>query len=411
MKLTFSFLRFAPGAICVWLGQSLSLAEEISAWSQAKELIVRTARVALADADRMENNRRAFALAAVTHGHSAMADEVLGLGATYASADSYASTALEGWPSSPREVLENFISQGLLKVPLAVGYQPEEAKVALAKLALVGGFSQLLKQAEAIVVPNPSVSLREDLRRFRHRYSGSLWDRLLMTLRREDGWKELQPKATEEETRVWKDSRILDSFSSQLLLSEALRRAIRKEPYPGRWVAYAILGLKANFYNSAPLQNGVLAYRLALVEGRAEEATAVLELVEDFVAKTPAVSFSSYYALLDLAEASGSAGQDHAAVLTLLEKKSEQAAAGLNPYEKMLVYPQLAAAFLALGQTDRAAALREEALAILEKDVDPESKGVGLTRLWLSFAVAGDAPGKKFAERMERQSSLVVGDA
>jgi hypothetical protein len=96
-------------------------------------------------------------------------------------------------------------------------------------------------------------------------------------------------------------------------------------------------------------------------------------------------------------------------VLSVLQDKCQQVQRELNPYEKMLVYPQLAAGFVALGEIGQAASLREEALAILEKDVDPESKGVGLTRLWLSFAVGGDVPDKSFAGRMERQKLLVVG--
>lgn len=384
-------------------------AEAGAPWSRARELVERTAGVALADADRMESNRRALALAAVRRGEAALALEILALGSTYESADSYAAAALAGWPTCPRDNLESLISQGLSKVPLAAGYQPEEAKIALSKLAWVGGFPKLIEQAEAIRIANSSRSLREDLGRFRARYNESLWRRLLGWVQGEDGWRELKKLATPDETNAWKESRVLDGFSSQLLISEALRRAGEGQSYPHRWVTYAIQGMRTAFFNSAPLQNGVLAFRLALREKRWEDAKIVLAAVSDFSARTPAVSFPSYYALGDLAEAAGDDESARAVVLSVLQDKCQQVQRELNPYEKMLVYPQLAAGFVALGEIGQAASLREEALAILEKDVDPESKGVGLTRLWLSFAVGGDVPDKSFAGRMERQKLLVVG--
>jgi hypothetical protein len=100
-------------------------------------------------------------------------------------------------------------------------------------------------------------------------------------------------------------------------------------------------------------------------------------------------------------------GQGHDKIVKILDQKLLQAEKGLNPYEKMIVYPELAAGFVALGRADKALSLREESLAFIEKDIDPETKGVGLTRLWLSYAVSGDEPEAKVLARMNSQAQKI----
>jgi hypothetical protein len=224
---------------------------------------------------------------------------------------------------------------------------------------------------------------------------------------RRNYWLELQKKPTAEDVKYWRESRLFDGFSSNLLLSEALRRTTSGNGYPSDWISYALKSLNASYYNSTPLLNGVLLYRLAVQGKKNDEALAALSLVEKFSLLTPAVSFETYGTLLDLAKSCDQERVYLKIIEVVIENKLSQAKAGLNSYEKMLVYPQIAAAFVALGSSAKAIPLREEALAFIEKDIDPETKGVGLTRLWLSYAVAGDEPEKKVLSRMDEQARRI----
>jgi hypothetical protein len=217
-------------------------------------------------------------------------------------------------------------------------------------------------------------------------------------------WLELQKKPTAEDVKSWRESRVFDGFSSNLLLSEALRRNTNGISYPSDWISYASKSLNAGYYNSTPLLNGVLLFRLAVQEKKKDEALAALSLVEKFSLLTPAVSFETYGTLLDLAKSCNPEGVYAKNIDVVIDNKLSQAKAELNSYEKMLVYPQIASAFVALGQSAKAIPLREEALAFIEKDIDPETKGVGLTRLWLSYAVAVDEPDKRTLNRLDEQA-------
>jgi hypothetical protein len=220
-------------------------------------------------------------------------------------------------------------------------------------------------------------------------------------------WSELQNNPSADDVKSWRESRSLDGFSSNLLLSEALRRVAYGKIYPPEWIAYAAKGLQVGYYNSAPLLNAVLLYRLAIQENKRAEALAAIEYVERFSLRTPVVSFETYGTLLDLAKSCAADGISTKKVASIIEGKLSQATTGLNPYEKMLVYPQMAAAFVALGYSEKAVPLRKEVLAFIENDVDPETKGVGLTRLWLSYAVAGDQPEQKVLNRMDDQARRI----
>jgi hypothetical protein len=156
------------------------------------------------------------------------------------------------------------------------------------------------------------------------------------------------------------------------------------------------------YYNSAPLLNAVLLYRLAIQENKKEEALAAIEYVESFSLRTPVVSFETYATLLDLAKSCPADGISTKKISSIIEGMLSRAKTGLNPYEKMLVYPQMAAAFVALGYSEKAVPLREEVLAFIEKDIDPETKGV-----WLSYAVAGDEPEQKALNRIDDQARKI----
>jgi len=388
----------------VWVGLSCGYADS---WKNAKDLLEITSRVPLADDERMELNRRTFTKAAVRYGKADLVDDVLAAGSHYNTAQSYVETILSGWPICNREMLYGWTSNAITKLPFAMGYQIYEEHTRLLKITLVGDFFDLEKKVKAINYPNRSQLLTKDMQKFEAILRPSIIDWFRHFIFKRNFWSELQNNPSADDVKSWRESRSLDGFSSNLLLSEALRRVAYGKSYPPEWIAYAAKGLQVGYYNSAPLLNAVLLYRLAIQENKRAEALAAIEYVERFSLRTPVVSFETYGTLLDLAKSCAADGISTKKVASIIEGKLSQATTGLNPYEKMLVYPQMAAAFVALGYSEKAVPLRKEVLAIIENDVDPETKGVGLTRLWLSYAVAGDEPEKKVLSRMDEQARRI----
>lgn len=376
-------------------------------WAKAKEILTVTSHVSLADPDRMEKNRRAFCILAARSSRTNDVTEVLDSGKHYNTANSYVDAIVSGWPTCSYRTLSQWTDHGIDKVPLAIGYQPEEAKLALNKIIQVGKFSDLDKKINELQLSPGSKPIDLDLKRFLERFDGTFRDWLTSLIYNHAGWSEVSAASKGEEIKEWKKSRALDEFSTHLLLSEALRRVNEGTSFPKHWISYSAGAMHVGYFTSAPLQNGVLLYQIALKEKNQDGAETALAFVQKFAPMTSAVSFRSYEELLELATSCGLNGQGHDKIVSILERKLLQAEKGLNPYEKMIVYPELAAGFVALGKADRALALREQSLAFIEKDIDPETKGVGLTRLWLSYAVAGDEPERKVLARMNSQAQKV----
>ena len=376
-------------------------------WGKAKEILNLTSHVSLADPDRMEKNRRAFCILAARSSRTNDVTEVLDSGQHYSTANSYVDAIVSGWPTCSDRTLSQWTDHGIDKVPLAIGYQPEEAKLALGKIIKVGNFSDLDKKINELQLSPGTKPIDLDLKRFLERFDGTFRDWLISLIDSHAGWLEVSAASKGEEIKEWKKSRVLDEFSTHLLLSEALRRVNEGRTYPKHWISYSVGAMHVGYFTSAPLQNGVLLYQIALKEKNQDGAETALVFVQKFAPMTPAVSFRSYEELLELATCCGSNGQGHDKIVAILEQKLLQAEKGLNPYEKMIVYPELAAGFVALGRADKAFSLREESLAFIEKDIDLETKGVGLTRLWLSYAVAGDEPERKVLARMNSQAQKV----
>ena len=376
-------------------------------WGMAKDILTVTSHVSLADPDRMEKNRRAFCILAARSSRTNDVTEVLDSGQHYNTAKSYVDTIVSGWPTCSYRTLSQWTDHGIDKVPLAIGYQPEEAKLALNKIIQVGKFTDLDKKINELQLSPGTKPMDLNLKRFLERFDGTIRDWMISLIDNRSGWSELSASSKDEEIKNWKKSRVLDEFSTHLLLSEALRRANEGRAYPKHWISYAAGSMHVGYFTSAPLQNGVLLYQIALKEKNQEGAEMALAFVQKFAPLTSAVSFRSYEELLELATSCGLNGQGHDKIVAILDQKLLQAENGLNPYEKMIVYPELAAGFIALGRPDKALPLREESLAFIEKDVDPETKGVGLTRLWLSYAVAGDEPKSKVLARMNSQAQKI----
>jgi len=376
-------------------------------WGNAKEILNLTSHVSLADPDRMEKNRRAFCILAARSSRTNDVTEVLDSGQHYNTANSYVDTIVSGWPTCSDRTLSQWTDHGIDKVTLAIGYQPEEAKLALSQIIKVGKFSDLDKKINELQLSPGTKSSDVDLKRFLERFNGTFRDWLISLIDNHAGWSEISAASKAEEIKEWKKSRALDESSTHLLLSEALRRVNEGKSYPKHWISYAAGAMHVRYFTSAPLQNGVLLYQIALKEKNLKDSDTALAFVQKFASLTSAVSFRSYEELLELATSCGLNGQGNGEIVAILDQKLLQAEKGLNPYEKMIVYPELAAGFVALGRADKALPLREEALAFIEKDIDPETKGVGLTRLWLSYAVAGDEPKSKVLARMNSQAQKV----
>ena len=394
-------------SVIIFLGWIALSAGHADSWKNAKDLLGVTSKVPLADDERMELNRRNFTKAAVRYGKADLADDVLAAGSHYNTPESYVETILSGWPICNREMLYGWTSNAITKLPLAMGYQIHEVHARLLKITLVGDFLDLEKKVETINFPNQSQLLAKDIRNFRAILRPSIIDYFRHFIFKINFWSELQNNPSADDVKAWRESRSLDGFSSNLLLSEASRRVGCGKSYPPEWIAYATKGLQVGYYNSAPLLNAVLLYRLAIQENKKEEALAAIEYVESFSLRTPVVSFETYATLLDLAKSCPADGISTKKISSIIEGMLSRAKTGLNPYEKMLVYPQMAAAFVALGYSEKAVPLREEVLAFIEKDIDPETKGVGLTRLWLSYAVAGDEPEQKALNRIDDQARKI----
>jgi hypothetical protein len=373
----------------------------------AKRILTVTSHVSLADPDRMEMNRRAFCILAARFSRTNDVTEVLDSGQHYNTANSYVDAIVSGWPTCSDKTLSQWTDHGIDKVPLAIGYQPEEAKLALSKIIKVGKFSNLDKKINELQLSPGSKPTDLDLKRFLERFDGTFRDWLVSLIYNHAGWSEVKAASKGEEIKEWKKSRALDEFSSHLLLSEALRRVNEGKTYPKHWISYSAGAMHVGYFTSAPLQNGVLLYQIALKEKNHDGVETALAFVEKFVPLTSAVSFRSYEELLELATSCGLYGQGHDKIVNIIGLKLLQAEKGLNPYERMIVYPELAAGYVALGRADKAVILREESLAFIEKVIDPETKGVGLTRLWLSYAVAGDEPDRKLLARMNSQAQKV----
>lgn len=376
-------------------------------WGKAKEILTLTSHVSLADPDRMEKNRRAFCILAARSSRTNDVTEVLDSGQHYNTANSYVDAIVSGWPTCSDTTLRQWTDHAIDKVPLAIGYQPEEAKLALSQIIKVGKFSDLDQKINELQLSPGTKSIDLDLKRFLERFDGTFRDWLISLIDNHAGWSEISAASKGEEIKEWKKSRALDESSSHLLLSEALRRVNEGKTYPKHWISYAAGAMHVGYFTSAPLQNGVLLYQIALKEKNHEGVETALAFVQKFAPLTSAISFRSYEELLELAISCGLNGQGHGKIVAILDQKLLQAQKGLNPYEKMIVYPELAAGFVALGRADKALTLREESLAFIEKDIDPETKGVGLTRLWLSYAVAGDEPEWKVLARMNSQAQKV----
>jgi len=98
--------------------------------------------------------------------------------------------------------------------------------------------------------------------------------------------------------------------------------------------------------------------------------------------------------------ACGKDGSGKDEILGSLSDMQTRAEKYLNDYEKLTVYPQLAAGFSALGKVDSAVSLLSKVLSYADKNTDPESKKIGLIRLNLGFSLARIHPTSEQATKI-----------
>ena len=126
-----------------------------------------TSTVPLADDNRMDMNRRAFAKAAARYARPDLVKDTLASGTTYNTPQSYVEAILSGWPSCTRENLHQWTSDSIEKLPLAMGYQIEEIQSRLIKITLAGQFVDLQRKLQTSNYPDLPLTAKSDIDTFK----------------------------------------------------------------------------------------------------------------------------------------------------------------------------------------------------------------------------------------------------
>jgi hypothetical protein len=210
-------------------------------------------------------------------------------------------------------------------------------------------------------------------------------------LNKRPAWKELARTHTQDDKIAWKASRVVDGFTAKLLLQEANRRVKNGVRYPNIWLNFAYGGMESTSFNSDPIRIACLFYSLN-IEEKDRESELFAQRFRIMAPQSPPTSFGSYEAAEGIALACGKDGFGKDEILGSLSDMQERADKYLSDYERMRVYPQLAAGFAVLGQVDTAVSLLSKCLFYADKNTDPESKKIGLIRLNLGFSLARIQP-------------------
>jgi hypothetical protein len=213
------------------------------------------------------------------------------------------------------------------------------------------------------------------------------WAQFLNRLSPGSPWAELSPKHTHDEKKSWKEGRITDGFSGRTLMAEALRRANAGEKYPNTWISFVIGGMDGTSFNSDPVRLAVDSYRLAMIEKKTDAAIDLAARLRIMLPQTTPTAFGAYESAMVAALACGSDGQGRDELVGALKDLQVRADKYLNEYEKMLVYPQLGAGFVALGKAELGDPLFQQVMTFADKNRDPESKRIGVIRLELGLAL------------------------
>jgi len=346
------------------------------------------------DEYRKALTQREAALVCVQLGEYERAENVMGSMEHYLAPSTIAESVLLAWPNAPTETLKRWVNLGAEKMSFCSGREPEEVAWQLERLRILlatihpapGG--SISESQDTDIRPKPSP---EWIEAFHRLVEPSWFEGLLDRLNKRPAWKELARTHTQEEKVAWKASRIVDGFTAKLLLQEASRRVRSGERYLNPWLNFAAGGMESTSFNSDPIQIAALFYSLNLEE-KDQEAELFAQRFRIMAPQCAPTAFGSYEAVERIALACGKDGLGKDEILGSLTDMQARADKYLNDYEKLTVYPQLAAGFSALGKVDTAVPLLSKVLSYADKNTDPESKKIGLIRLNLGFSLAHIQP-------------------
>ena len=306
----------------------------------------------------------------------------------YSAPSTIAEAMLLGWDKIPAETLRRWFDLADKKMILTVGRDSAEPTTQLGRLWTTLKSRANPTTQEKSVEPKFLSGYPQNLGdSFRGLLEPSGWAQFLDRLNPRSPWAELSPKHTNDEKKSWKEGRITDGFTGRILMAEALRRVNSGEKYPNTWISFVIGGMDGTSFNSDPVRLAVACYRLAKIETKMTEATELAARLRIMLPQTPPTAFGAYESAMVAALACGSDGPGRDELVGGLKDLQVRADKYLNEYEKMMVYPQLGAGFVALGKAELGDPLFQQVMIYADRNRDPESKRIGVIRLELGLAL------------------------
>jgi hypothetical protein len=306
----------------------------------------------------------------------------------YSAPSTIAEAILLGWEKIPTEIIRRWFDLADKKMILTVGRDSLEPTTQLSRLWIAYKCRLNPSPQDTEAVPKFFSDYPPKLQdSFRGTLQPSVWAQFLNRLNPRSPWAELSPKHTHDEKKSWKEGRITDGFTGRILMAEAFRRANSGEKYPNTWISFVIGGMDGNSFNSDPVRLAVDSYRLAIIEKKMAAATDLATRLRIMLPQTTPTAFGAYESAMVAALACGSDGPGRDELVGALKDLQVRADKYLNEYEKMLVYPQLGAGFVALGKAELGDPLFQQVVIYADKNKDPESKRIGVIRLELGLAL------------------------
>jgi len=306
----------------------------------------------------------------------------------YSAPSTIAEAILLGWEKIPTEIIRRWFDLADKKMILTVGRDSLEPTTQLSRLWIAYKSRLNPSPQDTEAVPKFFSDYPPKLQdSFRGTLEPSVWTQFLNRLNPRSPWAELSPKHTHDEKRSWKEGRITDGFTGRILMAEALRRVNAGEKYPNTWISFVIGGMDGNSFNSDPVRLAVDSYRLAMIEKKTAAATDLATRLRIMLPQTTPTAFGAYESAMVAALACGSDGPGRDELVGALKDLQVRADKYLNEYEKMMVYPQLGAGFVALGKAELGDPLFQQVMIYADRNQDPESKRIGVIRLELGLAL------------------------
>ncbi|MCX6946407.1 MAG: hypothetical protein NTU87_00885 [Verrucomicrobia bacterium] len=333
--------------------------------------------------------QKEVALALVRLGKWDEAEKVMASIEHYSAPSTIAEAILVGWEKIPVATACRWFELADKKMIFTVGRDSLEPTTQLSRLWIALKYRKNISPQKTYSEPKFLANYPPKLQdTFRGLLEPSGWTRFLNRLNPRSPWAELAPKHTHDEKKSWKEGRITDGFTGRILMAEAIRRASLGEKYPSTWITFVIGGMDGTSFNSDPVRLAVDSYRLAMSEQKTTAASDLAARLRIMLPQTTPTAFGAYEAAMLAALACGADGTGRDEIVGALKDLQVRADKYLNEYEKMMVYPQLGAGFVALGKPELGTTLFQQVINFADKNRDPESKRIGLIRLELGLALA-----------------------